>query len=227
MHEQISAQIWIVFFFLFLAWKLSSQRIYSAKVKRFLIGIFRLFLFLFRHTIHVKRRLGIIWWGMAMASKTLLLKSNNWMTLWRCVLFSDGMNKLMEIFLEKFLKFIQHEVIYVRWMHFFLLQVAKEQGAVFVRDIWSETDEFGTVRFATVKTVSILENAFATLTFSKLQRVQLIRFSVIFSKILGQKLLSESILFSWLNFFFFWLHKSGRSWINFCLSFCLSVCLFV
>lgn len=32
-------------------------------------------------------------------------------------------------------------------------QKAKEQGAVFVRDIWTESDEFGTVRFATVKTV--------------------------------------------------------------------------
>lgn len=33
-----------------------------------------------------------------------------------------------------------------------IVKRAKEQGAVFVRDIWSETDEFGTVRFATVKT---------------------------------------------------------------------------
>lgn len=36
----------------------------------------------------------------------------------------------------------------------FWWQRAKEQGAVFVRDIWSESDEFGTVRFSTVKTVS-------------------------------------------------------------------------
>jgi len=33
-----------------------------------------------------------------------------------------------------------------------IVQRAKEQGAVFVKDIWSESDEFGTVRFATVKT---------------------------------------------------------------------------
>jgi len=33
-----------------------------------------------------------------------------------------------------------------------IVQRAKEQGAVFVKDIWSEGDEFGTVRFATVKT---------------------------------------------------------------------------
>lgn len=37
----------------------------------------------------------------------------------------------------------------------FPLQIAKEQGAVFAKDIWSETDEFGTVRSATVKTVNI------------------------------------------------------------------------
>lgn len=36
-----------------------------------------------------------------------------------------------------------------------IVQRAKDQGAVFVRDIWSETDDFGTVRFATVKTVRI------------------------------------------------------------------------
>lgn len=43
------------------------------------------------------------------------------------------------------------------------LQKAKEQGAVFVRDIWSDSDEFGTVRFATVKTVEFqifLKNMF-------------------------------------------------------------------
>lgn len=34
-----------------------------------------------------------------------------------------------------------------------IVQRAKDQGAVFVRDIWSESDDFGTVRFATVKTV--------------------------------------------------------------------------
>lgn len=38
-----------------------------------------------------------------------------------------------------------------------LLQRAKDQGAVFVKDIWSETDDFGTVRCATVKTVIKLE----------------------------------------------------------------------
>lgn len=37
----------------------------------------------------------------------------------------------------------------------YIVKRAKEQGAIFIRDIWSESDEFGTVRFATVKTVSI------------------------------------------------------------------------
>lgn len=44
-------------------------------------------------------------------------------------------------------------------MHWFSIkfklhqQRAKEQGAVFIRDIWEEHDDHGTVRFATVKTV--------------------------------------------------------------------------
>lgn len=45
--------------------------------------------------------------------------------------------------------------VFNEFICFGLFQKAKEQGAVFVRDIWSESDEFGTVRFATVKTVSI------------------------------------------------------------------------
>lgn len=40
-----------------------------------------------------------------------------------------------------------------------IVERAKKQGAVFVRDIWSETDDFGTVRFATVKTVRIFLSA--------------------------------------------------------------------
>lgn len=32
---------------------------------------------------------------------------------------------------------------------------AKERGAVVIRETWQESDEFGTVRFATIKTVSI------------------------------------------------------------------------
>ena len=32
-------------------------------------------------------------------------------------------------------------------------QRAKERGATIIKEIWSETDEFGTVRFATVQTV--------------------------------------------------------------------------
>lgn len=35
------------------------------------------------------------------------------------------------------------------------VQVAKERGAKIVRDVWEENDEYGTVRMATVKTVSI------------------------------------------------------------------------
>lgn len=35
----------------------------------------------------------------------------------------------------------------------YIVEHAKSQGAVFVRDIWSESDGEGTVRFATVKTV--------------------------------------------------------------------------
>lgn len=35
-----------------------------------------------------------------------------------------------------------------------IVKHARKQGVVFVRDTWSESDEHGTVRFATVKTVS-------------------------------------------------------------------------
>lgn len=42
---------------------------------------------------------------------------------------------------------------------------AKAQGAVFVRDIWSETDDYGTVRFATVKTVRIFRLRYTHFTF--------------------------------------------------------------
>ena len=31
---------------------------------------------------------------------------------------------------------------------------AREQGATILKDIWEESDEFGTVRFATIQTVS-------------------------------------------------------------------------
>lgn len=34
------------------------------------------------------------------------------------------------------------------------IQVAKQKGAKVVRDIWEESDEYGTVRMATVRTVS-------------------------------------------------------------------------
>lgn len=45
-----------------------------------------------------------------------------------------------------------------------IVERAKEQDAVFVRDIWSETDEFGTVRFATVKTVRIFCSSHSALS---------------------------------------------------------------
>lgn len=35
-----------------------------------------------------------------------------------------------------------------------IIKRAKTRGAEVVRDTWEESDEFGTVRFATVKTVS-------------------------------------------------------------------------
>ena len=35
-----------------------------------------------------------------------------------------------------------------------ILQLARERGATIVRDIWEEEDEFGSVRFAMVQTVS-------------------------------------------------------------------------
>lgn len=35
-----------------------------------------------------------------------------------------------------------------------IVKRAKDQGAVVVKDIWEEADEFGKVRFATVRTVS-------------------------------------------------------------------------
>jgi len=39
------------------------------------------------------------------------------------------------------------EIMYVK--------VAKQKGAEIVRDIWEESDEYGIVRMATVKTVNI------------------------------------------------------------------------
>lgn len=36
-----------------------------------------------------------------------------------------------------------------------IVKVAKERGADVVRDIWEESDEHGTARFATVKTVKV------------------------------------------------------------------------
>lgn len=36
-----------------------------------------------------------------------------------------------------------------------IVKVAKERGADVVRDIWEESDEHGTARFATVKTVKL------------------------------------------------------------------------
>ena len=37
----------------------------------------------------------------------------------------------------------------------FWLKVAKEKGAQIERDIWEEEDEYGVVRLATVRTVSL------------------------------------------------------------------------
>jgi 4-hydroxyphenylpyruvate dioxygenase len=42
-----------------------------------------------------------------------------------------------------------------------IVKRARERGATILRDIWEETDEFGTVRFATLQTVRII---FALLT---------------------------------------------------------------
>lgn len=39
-----------------------------------------------------------------------------------------------------------------------IVKRAKERGAKVVRDIWEESDEFGTVRFAVLQTVCILFN---------------------------------------------------------------------
>lgn len=39
-------------------------------------------------------------------------------------------------------------------LSYFIEQKAKERGAVIVKDIWSESDEFGTVRFAILQTVN-------------------------------------------------------------------------
>lgn len=35
--------------------------------------------------------------------------------------------------------------------------MAKQRGAKVIKEIWEESDEFGTVRFATVQTVSVLK----------------------------------------------------------------------
>jgi hypothetical protein len=42
------------------------------------------------------------------------------------------------------------------YANIYTFQEAKERGAKIVRDIWEESDEAGTVRFARVQTVSIL-----------------------------------------------------------------------
>lgn len=39
--------------------------------------------------------------------------------------------------------------------HTFTFQRAKDRGAKIIQDIWEESDENGTVRFARVQTVSI------------------------------------------------------------------------
>lgn len=36
-----------------------------------------------------------------------------------------------------------------------IFKLAKERGAEVVKELWEETDEYGTVKFATIKTVSI------------------------------------------------------------------------
>lgn len=41
-----------------------------------------------------------------------------------------------------------------------IVKRAKERGAEVIRDTWEESDEFGTVRFATVKTVSNKKKTF-------------------------------------------------------------------
>jgi len=35
-------------------------------------------------------------------------------------------------------------------------QMAKKKGARIVKDVWEESDDFGTVRFATVQTVRVV-----------------------------------------------------------------------
>lgn len=35
-----------------------------------------------------------------------------------------------------------------------IFKLAKERGAEIVRELWEETDEYGTVKFATIKTVN-------------------------------------------------------------------------
>lgn len=49
----------------------------------------------------------------------------------------------------------------------YIVNHAKQQGAVFIKDIWSETDDYGTVRFATVKTVNIKFIHFFFMTFKR------------------------------------------------------------
>jgi 4-hydroxyphenylpyruvate dioxygenase len=39
----------------------------------------------------------------------------------------------------------------------FIVSRAKERGAKIVKDIWEESDEFGSVRFATIQTVRNVE----------------------------------------------------------------------
>lgn len=42
----------------------------------------------------------------------------------------------------------------------YILEYARKQGAVVVKDLWQEEDEFGVVRMATVKTVGVLRIVF-------------------------------------------------------------------
>lgn len=44
----------------------------------------------------------------------------------------------------------------------FIIERAKERGATVVRDIWEDSDEFGTVRFATLHIVSEEKVLFGT-----------------------------------------------------------------
>lgn len=63
----------------------------------------------------------------------------------------------VNIFCVIFVSLFSKIISFQHFANTFFYQVVKDRGGKIVRDLWEESDEFGTVRFATVQTV-IMQN---------------------------------------------------------------------